>query len=307
MTTLPTAVQLYLRRCDAKGIDPKTVRWYHQKLRDFIRLLPAETTSEELRAPQLIEAMAVLRAQRPNGKLRSSHTLHGYTQVVRGWLAWLGKQELAPGGLDQKLELPRVAKRIIPVVTLEDQAALLEAARFEQQPWLVERDRAIVRLMLDTGLRAGEVCRLRRRDLHLELDPHVRVIGKGDKEREVGPLAEETLKALRRYLRLQPRPAPDDVVFLNRYHQPLTPSGLDRMLYRLRDWAGMRGQEIRAHVLRHTYAVETLAAGCDIKILSLLLGHSSVTTTEIYLRSFTQQSARHLVPRRPDSVKRPLV
>jgi site-specific recombinase XerD len=156
------------------------------------------------------------------------------------------------------------------------------------------RDRAILRLMVETGVRAGELCALTREHINIDDDPHVRVIGKGDKEREVGPLSPECCRDIRRYLRVQPR-QPHEALFISRYRQAMTINGLDQMLYRLRDAAGLEGTEVRAHVLRHTYAVRALRAGMDIKRLSLLMGHSTVAVTERYVRDFQQREARRPV------------
>lgn len=289
----------YLGFCRAKRISRETLRWYDSKLGYLIQALKRQgvKTLADLSVQSIQSVVAAL----DTGE-RSSYTLKGYVQALRGFLHYLEEEELVDPRLRRRTPLPKVAKRLIKTYSEETFTALYDAARYESTPWLRQRDRAILMLLLDTGIRARELCELTRDGLVLDHpfdDPYIRVIGKGDKEREVGPLSPGCLRDLRRYLRVQPT---TDTLFLNRYHQPLTPSGLDQMLYRLRDFAGLgdEGVEVRAHIFRHSYATRRLAEGMDIKRLSLLLGHSSVSTTETYLRDYTSRQARQFqAPQQP--------
>lgn len=156
------------------------------------------------------------------------------------------------------------------------------------------RDQAILALLLDTGLRADELCALRVGDVRLNEGFVFVKQGKGDKQREVGPLGLETQRTVRRYLRGREMDR-DDWLLKGRHHTQLTSSGLDRILYRLRDWAGsghFDGVRVSAHTFRHTFAVNFMRQSSDIYALSLLLGHSSVAVTQNYLRDFQQREAR---------------
>lgn len=291
-TPLRATIVDYRLQCRAKKLDPQTLRWYEQKLSVFVDAIEAEgvTTCEGLTVPILHAAFAAL-----DTGTRSDMTLRGYHQVAMGWLTYLVEEEFVGPKLRKRMKgiKPAAPERLIKSFTAEQVTRLRDAARHEMSRWLMQRDRAIVGVLVETGLRAHELCGLTRGNTDIEDDPHVKVIGKRDKEREVGPLSYETCREIGRYLRSQPR-GDRDTLFVNRYHQALTPSGLDQMLYRLRDWAGMQDEnvEVRAHVFRHTFAVNALRSGMDIKRLSLLMGHSNVTTTEVYLRDFQQKEAR---------------
>lgn len=291
-TSLRATAADYRLQCRAKKLDPQTLRWYDQKLATIIDAIEAEgvTYAEDLTVPIMNAAFASL-----DTGTRSKMTLKGYHQVAMGWLTYLVDEELVGPRIRKRLKesKPQVPQRLIKTLTAEQVERLAAAAKHEMAKWMVYRDRAMLGMLVETGIRAQELCDLTRSNVDIEADPHVRVIGKRDKEREVGPLTYETCREIGRYLRSQPR-GDRDLLFVNRYHQALTPSGLDQMLYRLRDWAGMGDEdiEVRAHVFRHTFAVNCLRSGMDIKRLSLLMGHSNVTTTEVYLRDFQQREAR---------------
>lgn len=289
---LSELVKDYLGYCRAKRLSVQTLRWYRGKFAIILPELAGQgvSTVADLSATALQEVIHSL----DNGA-RSSYTIHGYAQVLRGFLSYLEEEELIDPRLRRRVPLPKVAKRLIKTLPEDIFYALLDAARYEVTPWLRQRNRAALMLLWETGVRAQELCDLTRYGLALDdEEPYIRVIGKGDKEREVGPLSPACVRELRRYLRVQPR-RPEEVLLLNRYHQPLTPSGLHQLIARLRDFAGLyeeQGLEIRPHVFRHSYAVRKLTEGMDIKRLSLLMGHSSVTTTEGYLRDFSTRQAR---------------
>lgn len=291
-TTLRATLIEYRAECRARRISPTTIAWYDQKLAVTVTALEAAgvTTVEDLTSAAPLHAFI---ADLDDGT-RTGMTVKGYVQVIKGWLHYLEDEDLISPKVRRRIRLPKVEQRLIKTLDDESIAALLEAARYQVNRWMTLRDRAILRLMLETGIRAGELCGLTRDRINIDDDPHVRVIGKGDKEREVGPLSPDCCRDIRRYLRVQPR-QPHDVLFISRYRQAMTINGLDQMLYRLRDGAGLEGTEVRAHVLRHTYAVRALRAGVDIKRLSLLMGHSSLSVTERYLRDFQQREARRPV------------
>lgn len=291
-TTLRATLAEYRAECRARRISPATIVWYNQKLDVAISALEAAgiTTTDQLTSAAPLHNLF---ADLDDGT-RTGHTVKGYVQVIKGWLHYLEDEDLISPKVRRRIKLPKVEQRLIKTLDDETVAALWDAARFQVNRWMVLRDRAILRVMVETGIRAGELCSLTREHTNIDDDPHVRVIGKGDKEREVGPLTPDCCRDVRRYLRAQPR-QPNEVLFISRYRQAMTINGLDQMLYRLRDAAGLEGAEIRAHVLRHTYAVNALRAGIDIKRLSLLMGHSSVAVTERYLRDFQQREARRPV------------
>lgn len=292
---LGDALEEYRLHCFAVPVSRTTWRWYEQKLGVFLAFVRAEGVEQvEGLHVGLVNRFTQHLGCTPslNGRgVRSSYTVKGYIEVVKNFLSWAVEEDLIPSKTRDRVMLPRVEKKVIKTLSREQFNLLMDATKHEATRTMQLRDRAVLCLLLDTGIRATELCTLKRADLHLGEDPHVLVHGKGNKQREVGPLGVECQRHLRRYLRGHEH----ELVILNRNGGPLNPGGLDQLLYRLRRWAGpefFEGIRVSAHTFRHTYAVNYLKAGGDVFTLSLLLGHTSVAVTQNYLKDFKQREAR---------------
>jgi site-specific recombinase XerD len=293
---LSAALSEYRVSCAAVPVTPSTWRGYDQKLRTFFAWLKSEFGMDDLEGLGVrhINGFVVFLNSTPslNGRgVRSSYTVKSYIEVIRNFLSWAAAEELIEQKTRDRIQLPRVEKKVIRTLSRAQFDLLHWATANEATREMQLRDRAILCLLLDTGLRAAELCSLTVGNLHLGDDSHVLVKGKGNKQREIGPLGTETQRALRRHLRGHEYPT----VFVNRRHQSLTVGGLDQILYRLEEWAGAAefdGVRVSAHTFRHTFAVNFMKAGGDIYTLSLLLGHTSVSTTQGYLKDFQQREAR---------------
>jgi integrase/recombinase XerC len=202
-----------------------------------------------------------------------------------------------------RIGLPKREQKVLRVLSPQQCERLLLMAAQSTQPL---RDQTVVAVLLDTDLRAAELCALTRNGVHLTRTCWSG-IGKGRRQREV-PLGVTSRRWLARLLRSHQAPE----VFAGE-RGPLTPSGLDQLLDRLMTVAGPQhftGLKHGAHLFRHTFAVRFLEAGGDVDMLSRLMGHSTVSTTEGYLRAVTARQVReHALspldaPHRP-STKRP--
>ncbi len=172
--------------------------------------------------------------------------------------------------------IPQKAKKVIDVLTPSDVKSLL--ACFGSDYYSM-RNRAMILLMLDSGLRASEVVSLALDNVNLDYN-YVKVIGKGDKERVV-PVGTATAAALKNYIRI--RPSSDyGLMFLSYNGYPLTRTVFKKMFRHLRRLTGIK--KLYPHLLRHTFATNYLLYGDgDVYKLSMLMGHSDIQTTEIYL------------------------
>jgi site-specific recombinase XerD len=223
------------------------------------------------------------------GKPLDSHTLHGHTRAIKTFLNWAAGDGLLDERVPRRIALPKKAEKLLPVLTA-DQIRRLTLACGDNL-----RDRAILAVLLDTGIRASELCGLTLDRVYLaQDDAYLTVLGKGRKIREVG-LGRQSRSLLHRYLHRarHTRRVDNQAVFVGRGGAGLRPEGLDRILYRLRDRAGLTGVKVGAHTFRHTYAYTYIALGGDVMRLSRLLGHTSVSTTQGYLTAFTASQARH--------------
>ena len=181
------------------------------------------------------------------------------------------------------LQLPRRARTLPRTLSPAEAERLIEAASGTTPRSM--RDRALVELMYGAGLRVSEATGLHRRSVDLE-ERIVRALGKGSKERIV-PLGRPAVEALRRYIamgrpHLNRRTRPE--LFLNARGGPLTRAGAFLILRRLAEKAGLEPLHVHPHLLRHSFATHLLEGGADLRSIQELLGHSSLSTTQVYTR-----------------------
>jgi site-specific recombinase XerD len=151
-----------------------------------------------------------------------------------------------------------------------------------------QRDHALMSLLYNTGARVQEALDLRPQDVHFKSPAHVRLMGKGRKER-ISPIWPETADLVTALMRRQPR-KPDEPIFVNRYKSPLTASGFR---FRLRQYVEAAAEAIPSiskkrvtpHVFRHTTAVHLVAAGVDVTVIRSWLGHAQLDTTNHYAQA----------------------
>jgi len=215
-------------------------------------------------------------------------TVHGYAQAIKTFCNWLVIEELLDRDPAVRLAKPSVGRKRIRSFTKQHLQDMFAACDLRTR--LGFRDYALMLTLIDTGIRVSELCGLTLTDLQKD---YVVVRGKGRKEREIG-MTPTTAKYLWKYLKVHRRPArPDEQrVFLGRRGTPLTPSGVDQALYRIRDAIGIGGVRMSAHTFRHSFSRIWLERGGEVYSLSRLLGHSSVQVTEVYLRDFESRQAR---------------
>jgi len=153
--------------------------------------------------------------------------------------------------------------------------------RFPRARTLIVRDAAIVKVLLNTGLRVGELTALRLADINLEGNRGLLIVqaGKGSKRREI-PLNAEARQALQTYLQLRPN-QPVDQVFVNQLGEPIDKRTAQRAVSRFARLAGLSG--VSPHTLRHTFAKTLIDRGTTLEKVAKLLGHSSLNTTQIYV------------------------
>ena len=182
--------------------------------------------------------------------------------------------------------------------------ALLAAP--DQAAWAGRRDHALMLLAVQTGLRLSELISLRRDDVQLGTGSHVRVVGKGRKER-CTPLSKATRAVLAAWLR-EPTRAPNQPVFPNARGGPLSSHGVHYLLAKHVAVAGahctsLARKRVSPHVLRHTTAMDLLQGGVEQSVIALWLGHESIETTQIYLDANLELKEKMLEKTTPPSGK----
>lgn len=177
---------------------------------------------------------------------------------------------------------PSIGRHIPEVLSYEEIVKMLEVIDLSQQ--FGHRNKAIIEVMYGCGLRVSEVISLNISDIYVK-DEFVRIIGKGDKERLV-PIGKKTLKELMLYTRGERlhqdiKPKFSDKVFISARGTSLTRQSVFLLVKSLAEKAGVK-KTISPHTLRHSFATHLLEGGADLRAVQQMLGHSSISTTEIY-------------------------
>jgi integrase/recombinase XerD len=180
------------------------------------------------------------------------------------------------------LEGPKMIRHLPDTLSLEEIEAILK--QIDLSTLLGGRNRAIVELLYASGMRVSELINLKISCLFLEIG-YVRVIGKGDKERLI-PVSEDAIRFLQLYLaHIRPhlpfKKGHEDIVFLNRRGAGLTRVMIFLIVQELAKQAGIE-KAVSPHTFRHSFATHLLEGGADLMVVKDLLGHESITTTELY-------------------------
>lgn len=271
-----------------RNLSPHTLRNYSSDLEQFrSHLLPAGSATlppdfdvGEIDHLTIRDFLSALYARR-NGKSSVARKL----ATLRSFFKWLSREGYVTVNPAKLVSTPRLEKKLPVHLNVEETIALIETP----EAWtpLGIRDRTILEVLYGTGIRVGELVRLKLEDVHLERRS-VRVLGKGRKERFV-PFGRTMQSRLREYLeirhRLAPRSASDvkgsDRLFLNYRGGAIT----ERSVARIIDKYVKRCPNVRRispHSLRHSYATHLLDAGADLRAIQELLGHARLSTTQRY-------------------------
>lgn len=180
------------------------------------------------------------------------------------------------------IDTPRLKRSLPDVLTPEEIEMMIGQIDHSRDDGI--RNRAIIEIMYSCGLRVSEVCNLALRFLYMDVG-FIRVIGKGDKERLV-PIGSEAIKHMRIYLdhvrmKQQPKHGDEEIVFLNRRGGRLSRVMIFMIVKELAKKAGIK-KDISPHTLRHSFATHLVEGGADLRAVQDMLGHESITTTEIY-------------------------
>ncbi len=221
---------------------------------------------------------AYLQSQTRDG--RSTRTVARRLATIRTFLRFLEADGHASTPILQQLERPKPQSSLPKVLTRAQVSQLIGAPKVGSL--LYARDVAILELLYASGLRASELCDLKPRDVNAQIGC-VRVLGKGMKERIV-PVGRAALEAIARYLsdcRPKLERTPTDRLFLSRTGRPLDRIALWMLVERYGRSSGLL-KSISPHTLRHCFATHLISGGADLRVVQELLGHSDISTTQIY-------------------------
>jgi site-specific recombinase XerD len=191
----------------------------------------------------------------------------------------------------------KYSRSIVNFLTREEIEALLAAP--DQQTWAGRRDHALILLAVQTGLRLSELTALRNSDVAIGTGAHIRVVGKGRKERSV-PLTKKTVAVLKAWVKESTGVTNDHILFPSARGARLSSDGVQYLVSKHAATATescqtLKGKRITPHTLRHSTAMELLQAGVDQSMIALWLGHESMEATQIYLHASLELKEKILV------------
>ncbi|MBV9990901.1 MAG: tyrosine recombinase XerC [Alphaproteobacteria bacterium] len=196
--------------------------------------------------------------------------------AVRGFFRYLAREGIADNAAPRAVKSPRIARSLPRPLAEVDAARVIEEAGTHDVEWLAARDTALLTLLYGAGLRISEALALKRKDL--PLGASLSVVGKGKKTRVV-PLLPVVREAVGDYAAKLPFVA--EPLFLSRRGKPMSAREAQALMQRLRSRLGL-SERATPHALRHSFATHVLAGGGDLRSVQELLGHASLSTTQVY-------------------------
>lgn len=278
------------RLMQQRQASPHTISSYRDTFRQLLRFAeqrlrkaPSALSFEDIDAPLITAFLAEL--ERTNGIGARTRNLR--LTALRSFFRFAAFELPTHAGQIQRvLAMPskRFNRTLVPFLTRQEVDALLAAP--DQRNWSGRRDHAFILLAVQTGLRLSEMTALTRASVVLGVGAHVRVIGKGRKER-CTPLAKVTLAVIKAWLR-EPQRGNADVLFPSATGSRLSVHGVQYLLNKHRTVAAqncpsLKEKRVTVHRLRHTAAMDLLREGVDRSVIALWLGHEQLETTQIYL------------------------
>src|SRR5262249_2842706 len=285
---------------------PHTVSSYRDTFRQFLKFAeqrlhkpPSHLNFEDIDAPLVVSFLDSLEKQQGlsirsrNLRLTAIHSFFRYTAF---------ETPAHSAQIQRVLAIPskRFTRTLVEFLSRSEVDALLAAP--DKRTWSGRRDHTFILLAVQTGLRLSEMTGLERQDIILGVGAHVRVIGKGRKER-CTPVAKSTLAVLKAWLRETQR-GDGHVLFPNAKGKRLSVHGVQYLLNKHRVTASsvcpsLKHKRVTVHRLRHTMAMDLLQAGVDRSVIALWLGHERVETTQIYLEATLAMKEKALAKTSP--------
>lgn len=300
MLTIEKAINEFLIEQKLKGNTDNTILTYERILGYFSSYLGSQTLVSDISLKNIKSYKLFLMDKdkdfnvETNLKAKlSKTTIQSYVRHIRAFINWLHEEGYIENNLGSKLKLPKAPKKIVEILSNEEIEKLYNSINERTEFGL--RNKCIISLMLDSGLRRNEAITIDIQNIHFTQNM-LKVFGKGEKERIV-PMGLYTKKLLYKYLNGY-RPMseyPTDKVFLSQEKSPISVDVVKMLFYRLKRKTGI--QRLSPHLLRHTFATRYLMNGGDAFSLQLILGHTSLEMTRRYSHiasSYTVKNFKNL-------------
>jgi integrase/recombinase XerD len=265
------------------------------KLRQFMEMSYPKVGAHEVSSRQLQEFVSYI-SELGMSSFSQARILSG----IKAFFKYLVFEELIDKDPTELIESPRLGRKLPDTLEYHEIVMLLEAIDLSSPEG--QRNRAMLEVLYSSGLRVSELVGLKRGNVYFDIG-FIRVVGKGNKERLV-PIGRDAMKYLRIYQE-EVRPlvpiqkAGEPFVFLNRRGKALTRVMVFTIIRNLAKAIGLK-KTISPHTFRHSFATHLIEGGADLRAVQEMLGHESITTTEIYThldRDYLRQVIREFHPR----------
>ncbi|WP_010095999.1 site-specific tyrosine recombinase XerD [Ornithinibacillus scapharcae] len=261
-----------------RGLSDNTLKSYKRDISSYIDHLK---TNERVSWNEVTRSDIVSYLYNLKDSGKSSSTIARTISSLRQFHHFLLREDLVNHDATLHIETPKKERKLPDVLSIDEVDKLLE---IKADTPLSIRNKAMLELIYATGLRVSELVTLKTNDLHLTMG-FVRCFGKGAKERIV-PLGDVAQKAVEDYLKyarqnLLKKNKEEHVLFLNQHGRPMTRQGFWKILKKLANEANIT-KDITPHTLRHSFATHLLENGADLRAVQEMLGHSDISTTQIY-------------------------
>ncbi len=248
-----------------------------EKLRSFLIFSKQDTGPEKIQLQQLQGFVKWV------NELGLSASSQGrMISGIKAFYKYLLMEDVIKEDPTQLLEAPRQTRKLPDVLTIEDIGSIIDAVDLSKPGG--QRNKAMLETLYSCGLRVSELIGLRISNLHLK-EGFIQVVGKGDKERlvPVGRVAVKHIDLYRKLFRSRQsiKKGSEDILFLNHRGSKLSRVMVFKLLKELAKKAGL-SKHLSPHTFRHSFATHLIEGGADLRAIQEMLGHASITTTEIY-------------------------
>jgi len=302
--TLQTAINEFLAHCQfEKNLNSKTITAYTIDLKQFSNFIENEDSSTDVRKidkiilKKYLQKLSSLKTKTIKRKMACLKAMFNY-------LEYENDDFYSPF---RRLKIRLKDAFVLPTVMTIDEIrqilnmlyqSLNTIEKKTQKYKSMVRDIAVIELLFATGMRVSELCQLKISDVDLEQNS-LKIFGKGNKERVIQICQRETIRALQSYINLFSHPLqPNQPFFINRLGSSLSTQSVRIMVKNLIKQSNIN-KHITPHTFRHSFATLLLEEDVDIKYIQTLLGHSSITTTQIYTHVSTEKQKKILLTKHP--------
>ncbi|WP_022671129.1 site-specific tyrosine recombinase/integron integrase [Hippea alviniae] len=285
---LEKSIDAFLKYCKIqKNLSNNTIRMYKIDLGNFKSFL-GNINIKEINKDKIKEYLEYL-----SKKYNKSKTIKRKIITIKAFINYLEYEEYIFNNPFRKIRISLKENRKLPVVLSLDEVKKLLKCAYNFKSKFYQRNLLIIEILLISGIRVSELCNIKKEDINFS-NKFIMIKGKGNKERKIYIPNNKILNLLKQTIdkfNIQ-----NGYIFLNKYNEPLSDQSIRKILEKYSKKC--LNKKITPHTLRHTFATILLNSGVDIRQIQVLLGHSSILTTQIYTH-FDESMYKNVLDKHP--------